>query len=111
VASGQVDRLYVHSPDCLARKYAYQVLLVDEWQRAGLEIVFLNRELGGSPEDELLLQMQGMMVPCQQCGAEFEAQRSSARFCSASCRYRAHRAKQPAPIVAAERYGRFPSPL
>jgi site-specific DNA recombinase len=62
VASGQVDRLYVHSPDRLARKYAYQVLLVDEWQRAGLEIVFLNRELGGSPEDELLLQMQGMMA-------------------------------------------------
>lgn len=43
VANGGIDRLYVHSPDRLARKYAYQVLLVDEWQRAGLEIVFLNR--------------------------------------------------------------------
>jgi len=62
VASGAVDRLYVHSPDRLARKYAYQVLLVDEWQRAGLEIVFLNHELGGSPEDELLLQVQGMIA-------------------------------------------------
>jgi len=62
VASGDVDRLYVHSPDRLARKYAYQVLLVDEWQRAGVEIVFLNHELGGSPEDELLLQVQGMIA-------------------------------------------------
>jgi site-specific DNA recombinase len=62
VASGGVDRLYVHSPDRLARKYAYQVLLVDEWQRAGLEVVFLNRELGGSPEDELLLQVQGVIA-------------------------------------------------
>ncbi len=62
VASGGVDRLYVHSPDRLARKYAYQVLLVDEWQRAGIEVVFLNRELGGSPEDELLLQVQGMIA-------------------------------------------------
>jgi len=62
VASGGVDRLYVHSPDRLARKYAYQVLLVDEWQRAGIEVVFLNRELGGSPEDELLLQVQGVIA-------------------------------------------------
>ena len=30
VASGLVDRLYVHSPDRLARRYAYQVLLIDE---------------------------------------------------------------------------------
>lgn len=62
VANGSIDRLYVHSPDRLARKYAYQVLLVDEWQRAGIEIVFLNHELGGSPEDELLLQVQGMIA-------------------------------------------------
>jgi len=62
LASGQVDRLYVHSADRLARKYAYQVLLIDEWQRAGVELVFLNRELGGSPEEELLLQVQGMIA-------------------------------------------------
>ena len=62
VAAGTVDRLYVHSPDRLARKYAYQVLLVDEFQRAGVEVVFLNRALGRSPEDDLLLQVQGMMA-------------------------------------------------
>jgi site-specific DNA recombinase len=61
-AAGAVDRLYVHSPDRLARKYAYQVLLVDEFQRAGVEVLFLNRELGRSPEDDLLLQVQGMMA-------------------------------------------------
>src|SRR5919198_4672630 len=61
-AAGAVDRLYVHSPDRLARKYAYQVLLVDEFQRAGVEVIFLNRELGRSPEDELLLQVQGMVA-------------------------------------------------
>ncbi len=61
-AVGGLDRLIVHSPDRLARKYAYQVLLVDELQRAGVEVVFLNRELGRSPEDDLLLQVQGMMA-------------------------------------------------
>jgi len=45
-AAGAVERLYVHSPDRLARKYAYQALLVDELQRASVEVVFLNRALG-----------------------------------------------------------------
>src|SRR5215210_7759759 len=62
IAAGGVDRLYVHSPDRLARKYAYQVLLIDEFQRAGVEVVFLNRELGRTPEDDLLLQVQGMVA-------------------------------------------------
>ena len=62
VADGVIDRLYVHSPDRLARKYAYQALLLDECQAAGVEVVFLNRALSQSPEDELLLQVQGMMA-------------------------------------------------
>src|SRR5215510_14362500 len=62
VAAGSVDRLYIHSPDRLARKYAYQVLLVDEFRRAGVEVIFLNRALGQSPEDDLLLQVQGMIA-------------------------------------------------
>jgi site-specific DNA recombinase len=61
-AAGSIDRLYIHSPDRLARKYAYQVLLIDELQRAGVEIVFFNRVLGDSPEDDLLLQVQGMIA-------------------------------------------------
>src|SRR5215218_1202548 len=62
VAAGQIDRLYVHSPDRLARNYAYQVVLLDEFTRAGLQTVFLNRPLGDSPEDDLLLQVQGMVA-------------------------------------------------
>jgi site-specific DNA recombinase len=61
-ATGGVERLYVHSPDRLARKYAYQVLLIDEFQRLGIEVVFLNRELSQSPEAELLLQVQGIVA-------------------------------------------------
>jgi site-specific DNA recombinase len=61
-AAGALDRLYVHSPDRLARTDAYQGLLVDEFQHAGVEVIVLNRELGQSPEDDLLLQVQGMMA-------------------------------------------------
>lgn len=56
------DRIYVHSPDRLARNYAYQVLLLDEWRRRGVEVVFSNRPLGQSPEDDLLLQVQGIVA-------------------------------------------------
>jgi site-specific DNA recombinase len=61
-ATGAVNRIYVHSPDRLARNYAYQVLLIEEWRRAGVEVVFLNRPLGQSPEDDLLLQVQGIVA-------------------------------------------------
>ena len=49
-AAGAVQRIYVHSPDRLARSYAYQVVLLDEWWRYGIEVVFLNQAIGQSPE-------------------------------------------------------------
>src|SRR3954454_17480852 len=61
-AAGALDRVYVHSPDRLARRYAYQVLLVGELDRAWVEIVFLNRPIATSAEDDLLLQVQGMVA-------------------------------------------------
>jgi site-specific DNA recombinase len=62
VAAGGIDRLYVHCPDRLARNYAHQVLLLEEFLRAGVEVNFLNREVGQTPEDQLLLQVQGMIA-------------------------------------------------
>jgi len=83
VAAGEVESVYVYSPDRLARKYAYQVMLVDELRRAGVELVFCNRPLGQSPEDELLLQMQGMI-------AEYER----AQMLERSRRGKRHKARQ-----------------
>src|ERR1700751_5479095 len=42
VAAGPADRVCFHSPDPLARRYAYQVLVIDELQRRGVEIIVLN---------------------------------------------------------------------
>ena len=61
-AAGAIDRLYVLSPDRLSRKYAYQVLIVEELVRCGVEVVFLNNPLGDGPEENLLLQVQGMIA-------------------------------------------------
>ena len=40
VADGRIDRVYILAPDRLARRYAYQVLLVEEFRRSGAEVVF-----------------------------------------------------------------------
>ena len=61
-AAGVVDRVYVHSPDRLARKHAYQVLLVEELSCCGVEVVFLNHDIRQDPEGQLLLQVQGMIA-------------------------------------------------
>jgi site-specific DNA recombinase len=62
VAAAAIERLYIHSPDRLARRYAHQVLLMEEFQRAGVEVVFLNHACDESPEGELLLQIQGVIA-------------------------------------------------
>jgi site-specific DNA recombinase len=60
-AAGGIDQVYVHCPDRLARNYAHQVLLLEEFMRDGVEVIF-NREVGQTPEDQLLLQVQGMIA-------------------------------------------------
>jgi site-specific DNA recombinase len=62
VAAGDVERIYVLAPDRLARKHAHQVLLVDEFHRGGAQVVFLNRAIGDTAEDNLLLQVQSIIA-------------------------------------------------
>ena len=59
---GAINVVYVHAPDRLARSYAHQAVLVEEFARAGTEVAFLNRPIGQTPEDTLLLQLQGMFA-------------------------------------------------
>jgi site-specific DNA recombinase len=61
-ADGGLDVLYVHSPDRLARRYAYQVVLMEELVRHGVSVVFLHGPEGQSAEDELLVQVQGVIA-------------------------------------------------
>ena len=50
------------SPDRLARKYAYQVLLLEEFRRLGCQVVFLQHPISDDPNDQLLLQIQGAIA-------------------------------------------------
>ena len=61
-AAGAIDRLYMLDPDRLSRKYAYQVLILEELTHCGVEVVFLRNPPGHGPEENLLLQVQGMIA-------------------------------------------------
>jgi site-specific DNA recombinase len=95
VYGGTLERIYIMSPDRLSRKYAYQILLIDEFRRSGVEVVFLNKQTGDSPEDELLLQVQGVV-------AEYER----AKIMERSRRGKLHAAKHGSvSVMAAAPYG------
>ncbi len=62
-AAGAVDRLYVLAPDRLARRHAHQMVPAAGGFRAcGVDMVFVNRPLGTTPEDQLLLQVQSVIA-------------------------------------------------
>jgi site-specific DNA recombinase len=61
-AEGQITAALIYSPDRLSRKYAYQVLLSEELSRCGVELIFLKSPAGVTPEDQLLVQFQGMIA-------------------------------------------------
>lgn len=63
VAVGAIDKIYIHSPDRLSRKYAYQMILIEEFEKNGVDVIFLNfQKSNDNPESQLLLQMQGMIA-------------------------------------------------
>jgi site-specific DNA recombinase len=61
-AQGCLDVVLVYSPDRLARKFAYQALLIEELARCGARVEFVKGPRGDSPEDQLLVQFQGMFA-------------------------------------------------
>ncbi len=82
VAQGCIDVVLCYSPDRLARKFAYQALLLEEFARAGVRAEFVRGPRGDTPQDQLLVQFQGMF-------AEYEKAQLMERY----RRGKAHRAR------------------
>jgi site-specific DNA recombinase len=61
-AEGQIQVVLAYAPDRLSRKYAYQILLIEELARSGVETLFVKAPQGSSAEDQLLVQFQGMIA-------------------------------------------------
>src|SRR5208282_3407755 len=51
-----------YAPDRLNRKYAYQILLIEELARYGVETRFVKAPQSATAEDQLLVQFQGMIA-------------------------------------------------
>src|ERR1700723_3164391 len=61
-AEGPIQVVLAYSPDRLSRQYAYQILLIEEFARHGVETLFVKAPQGASAEDHLLVQYQGMIA-------------------------------------------------
>jgi site-specific DNA recombinase len=62
VKSGVLDRVLLTSPDRLARNYVHQMVLIEEWERCGCRVEFLDRPMSQDPHDQLLLQIRGAVA-------------------------------------------------
>jgi DNA invertase Pin-like site-specific DNA recombinase len=61
-ALSEVDLVVVTAPDRLARKYLHQVLLMEELESHGVQVVFVERPMSEDPHDQLLLQIRGAVA-------------------------------------------------
>src|SRR5262249_45215634 len=59
---GEFDAVVILDPDRLAREYAYQWLLVQEFEKLNTPMIFLQNPFGDTPQGKLLTQMQGMIA-------------------------------------------------
>jgi site-specific DNA recombinase len=62
VRAGSVERVLVTDPDRLARNYVHLMVLLEELERFGCRVEFLERPMGQDPQDHLLLQIRGAVA-------------------------------------------------
>ena len=91
---GLIDALLVQNPDRLARRYAYQVLLLEEFKRWEVAVRFLKQPPPDSPEQKLLVQIQGVI-------SEYER----ARIMERTRRGRLYWARQGRPVCSHVPFG------
>ena len=70
---GAFDAVLVHDPDRLSRKYAYQILILEEFERLGIPMIFLEQPPPDDPKSVLLVQIQGAV-------AEYERTKIAERY-------------------------------
>jgi site-specific DNA recombinase len=81
--AGRFDAVLALCPDRLSRKYAYLILILEEFERLGVPVLFLEQPPADDPQSSLLIQIQGAV-------AEYER----AKIAERHRRGKLHRAKQ-----------------
>ncbi len=94
VAQGRIEAVIILSPDRLARQFAYQYIVVEEFERAGCKVIFTNHRFGSSPAERMLQEMTGVF-------AEYERTLITER-----CRRgRLHKARSGNVVISVAPYG------
>lgn len=62
VRAAAFDRVLVTTPDRLARNYVHKMVLLEELERLGCQVEFLERPMSQDPHDELLLQIRSAVA-------------------------------------------------
>ena len=62
VYEGRYQQVLIMNPFRLARNYGHQILLMEEFQRGDCQVLFIQRPIGQGPDEDLLLQMQGVIA-------------------------------------------------
>ena len=68
IGHGVIQRLVILDPDRLSRKLVHQLLLTEEFERAGVSLEFVNFEWEQTPEGRLFYSLRGAV-------AEFEREK------------------------------------
>ena len=84
-AEGQIEVVLIYAPDRLSRKYAYQVLLMEEFSRHGVETLFLKTAAAETPEERLMLQFQGMIAEYERAQIAERTRRGKRHRAKAGC--------------------------
>jgi site-specific DNA recombinase len=84
-AEGQIEVVLIYAPDRLSRKYAYQVLLLEEFSRHGVETIFLKSAAAETPEERLMVQFQGMIAEYERAQIAERTRRGKRHRAKAGC--------------------------
>jgi site-specific DNA recombinase len=58
----ELEVVVVLSPDRLARNYVHQMVLIEELEKGGCRVEFVERPMSSEPNDQLLLQIRGAVA-------------------------------------------------
>src|SRR4051794_18226603 len=58
----ELEVVVILSPDRLARNYVHQMVLIEELEKGGCQVEFVERPMSSEPNDQLLLQIRGAVA-------------------------------------------------
>jgi site-specific DNA recombinase len=62
VARAEFDAVVITAPDRLARRFVHQMVVLEEWERAGLQVVVIDRPPSHDPHEQLVTHIRGAVA-------------------------------------------------